>query len=97
MLSAAPARHRDLFLATASAAAAAIVAATAVADYVKILHGIHLLSNRRMSMGLRKKRLECSAPALQSYWLITFTSFSALSVSGANFNIICPQQIAIRS
>lgn len=59
MLSAASASktegHRDLYLAAASAAATTLLATTAIAQDVQVLHDIHLLSNRHLSIELSKK------------------------------------------
>jgi len=83
--------------ATARATAFAFFAIAVRANYVQLKHGFHLLSNRRLSMDWGRKIGEQRAPALQFYWLITFTSFSVVVVSGANLIISCPQHITIFS
>ena len=93
--------NRGLSLAAATAAARATAFAfltvAIVADYIQFVHGIHLLSNRYLSIDLVKKIGVQRASVLQSYWLITFTSFSVVVVSGANLIINCPQQTTIFS
>lgn len=83
-------RHRGLALTAATTAATALaVFTTAVVENVQILHGFHLLSNRRLSMNLGKKR--------NGYGFTTRITASVAFSSGANFNMICPQQNAMRS
>ncbi len=89
-----------LVLAAATAAATAAflaVVATAIVEYGQFSHRFHLLSNRQMSIEMVKKIGVQRAPALQFYWLMTFTSFSVVSVSGANRIISCPQHTAMFS
>gem|GEM_PF-2638151 len=75
----------------------AAVFTTIVVQYDLFVHGIHLLSYRHLSIDLGKKIGVQRASTLQSYWLITFISFSVVVVSGANLIINCPQQITIFS
>jgi hypothetical protein len=83
--------------AAASAASVAVFATTVIVDYVQFKHDIHLLSNRHLSMEMVKKIGVQRAHALQPYWFMTFTSFSVVSLSGANLIISCPQQTAMFS
>jgi hypothetical protein len=83
--------------ATTSAVAFAFFATAVSVDNLQLGHDVHLLSNRHLSIGLFKKIGGQRASALQSYWFITFTSFSVVSVSGANLIISCPQQATIFS
>ena len=86
------------YLAATTAAATALTFTTAViADNIQFVHGFHLLSYRRLSIDLVQKIGGQRASTLQSYWLITFTSFSVVLVSGANLIISCPQQATILS
>ncbi len=81
--------HRGLALAAATAAATTFAfSTTAMANYIQV-HGIHLLSYRRLSIDLGKKR--------GGYELTTLITASVAFSSGANFNMICPQQTAMRS
>jgi hypothetical protein len=94
--------HRGLALAAATAAATTLAfSTTAVIQNVLFIHGIHLLSYRRLSIDLGKKigvqRTPCGVFALQSYWLITLINFSVVAVSGANLIISCPQQTTMFS
>ena len=84
-------RHRGLSLAAATAATATAFAffIAAFVDYFQFIHGFHLLSYRRLSMKLGKKR--------GGYGLTTLITASVAFSSGANFNMICPQQTATRS
>jgi len=91
--------NRDLALAAATAAATTAFTffTTTIIQYDQFVHGIHLLSYRRLSIDSIKKIGVQRASTLQSYWLITFISFSVVLVSGANLIINCPQQITIFS
>jgi hypothetical protein len=86
-----PFGKQSISLATATAAARAtafaIFTAAVVVEYIQVVHGIHLLSNRCLSINRVKKIGVQRASALQPYWLITFTSFSVVAVSGANLII----------
>jgi hypothetical protein len=57
------------FLAAATAAATATTVFTiaVIADYIELVHGIHLLSNRHLSMNLVKKIGAQHETILQSY------------------------------
>jgi hypothetical protein len=87
-----------LSLAAATAAARAIIIATAIVAYdLQFKHGFHLLSNRRMSIDSGKKIGGQQARALQPYLLMTFTNFSVVTLSGANLIMIWPQHTAMFS
>ncbi len=90
-------RGLSLAAATATATTTFAVFTTTVIQYDQFVHGIHLLSYRCLSIDLVKKIGVQRASTLQSYWLITFISFSVVVVSGANLIINCPQQITIFS
>jgi hypothetical protein len=87
----APRRHRGLALAAATATTTTTLAVftTIVIQYDQFVHGIHLLSYRRLSIDLGKKR--------GGYRLTTLITASVALSSGANFNMICPQQTATLS
>src|SRR5688572_17712176 len=92
--------NRDWYLATSTAAATtafAIFTTAVIYNHVQLVHDFHLLSYRSLSIDLVKKIGEQARAALQSYWLITFNSFSVVAVSGANFIISCPQHMTIFS
>ena len=90
-------RTTEILALAAATAAATTFFTSAVVDYVQLDHGSHLLSYRRLSIDLVQKIGGQRASTLQSYWLITFTSFSVVLVSGANLIISCPQQATILS
>lgn len=95
--SALPAMRQAEIVHALATTATAVVALTAfVADDWKFAHGFYLLSYRRLSIDLVKKRAQ-RASALRFYLLITLTSVSVVEVSGANLIINCPQQIAMFS
>ena len=76
-------------LATATAAARAILTATAIVAYdIQFNHGSHLLSNRHLSIDSGKKIGVQQARALQLYLLMTLTNFSVVTLSGANLIMI---------
>ena len=83
--------NRGLSLAAATAAATTAFAffATAIFEHSQFIHGIHLLSNRRLSMKYGKKR--------DGYPVTTLITTSVAFSSGANLSMICPQQNAMRS
>lgn len=83
--------NRDLHLAAATAATTTAFAffTTAVVEHIQFVHDFHLLSYRRLSIDLGKKR--------GGYWLTTLITASVAFSSGANLSMICPQQTATRS
>ena len=92
MLSVRQTANRDRTLAAATAAtttAFTFFTIAIVVGHIQFIHGFHLLSNRRLSMNLGKKR--------GGYLLTTLITASVAFSSGANFNMICPQQTAMRS
>lgn len=92
-LCAAEASQRFFQLAAATAAATTtaftLFTTAVVVDYIQFGHATHLLSYRRLSIDVGKKR--------GSYGLTTLITASVAFSSGANFNMICPQQTAIFS
>jgi hypothetical protein len=57
----------NLAAASTAAAAAFAIIATAIVEHVQLVHGIHLLSYRRLSIGLGKKIGGQRGSTLQSY------------------------------
>jgi hypothetical protein len=86
----------NLAAASTAAAAAFAIIATAIVEHVQLVHGIHLLSYRRLSIDSGKIAGQHRA-ALQSYSLMTLSIFSVAADSGANLTINCPQQTTIFS